>query len=255
LQLSRYEFSRALTSINIALGDDDLDVLLKKYDDSGNGRVSYAEFAQHMGPFLEATPENAARLMLSADEVKGALGEEAGARLAAAAAAQPAAASASSAARPSSSAGGPRLQRAPSIATADMDLSNTENKMRRVLGRSWVNVYKDVKKSSGTTAVSGETFRDVMAEKGVPLTSKEVRAIALRYGAGSGEVDVEKVMNGTFKSGPSSPTKAARPSTAVPRPGAGGAGRPPMGGTARPQSAAAVRSPGGMSSASSKMLF
>lgn len=243
-----------------------MDNLMRKYDDSSNGKISYAEFSARMGPFLEASAENAARLMLSSEEVKGALGDDAAVAVLSSMPAKSSGGGSGSGVprRPSTAAasvggsGAPRMYRAPSIATADMDLSNTENKMRRVLGRSWVNVYKEIKKENGGSAavLPGDAFRDRMAEKGVPLTSKEVRAIALRYGA-EGNVDVEKVMSATFKTG-ASPSKPTRPASAAPRPAVAaavraGAGRPPLGANARPQSAM-VRSPGSTMSGS-KMLF
>jgi len=76
-----------------------------------------------------------------------------------------------------------RAHRAGSIATSQFDVGTTEEKMRRVLGRSWVAVYRDVRKQEGVdpSNIGGEKFRDFMAEKGVPLTGKEVRALSLKY--------------------------------------------------------------------------
>jgi Ca2+-binding EF-hand superfamily protein len=156
----------------------------------------------------------------------------------------------------------PRVVRANSIATDEFDLAGTEEKMRRVLGRSWVQVFSDVKKASGRApSLSSDSFRDVMAERGVPLTSREVRALAARYSGGAaGEVDAESLLRNTFKARPG--TAAARPSlgrTGAPVPVAAPTAftRPPTGqATARPSSAF-VRAPVGpqVHAATGKMIF
>ena len=71
-----------------------------------------------------------------------------------------------------------------SIATSQWDLEVTEEKMRKVLGRSWKQVYRGMKRKQakeGGPGLSTGRFRDELAEKGVPLTSKEVRALAQAY--------------------------------------------------------------------------
>ena len=65
------------------------------------------------------------------------------------------------------------------VATANLDLSATHSKMRRVLGRNWVVVMSELKKKG---ARNGELFRDELAKSGVPLTGKEVRAFGLQHG-------------------------------------------------------------------------
>jgi hypothetical protein len=94
-----------------------------------------------------------------------------------------------------------------------MDVNATEAKMRHVLGKSWVHVYKQVK--GNESAVSGDSFRDMMAERGVPLTSKEVRALSLKYSAGDGALDAEKLLTSTFSGKNSAPKPpVARPGSA-----------------------------------------
>jgi hypothetical protein len=94
-----------------------------------------------------------------------------------------------------------------------MDVNATEAKMRHVLGKSWVHVYKQVKGTE--SAVSGDSFRDMMAERGVPLTSKEVRALSLKYSAGDGALDAEKLLTSTFSGKNSAPKPpVARPGSA-----------------------------------------
>lgn len=156
----------------------------------------------------------------------------------------------------------PRVVRANSIATAEFDLAGTEEKMRRVLGRSWVQVFSDVKKASGSApGLSSDSFRDVMAERGVPLTSREVRALAARYSGGAaGEVDAESLLRNTFKARPG--TAAARPSlgrTGAPAPVAAPSAftRPPTGAASVRPSSAFVRAPVGpqVHAATGKMIF
>lgn len=73
-----------------------------------------------------------------------------------------------------------------------VDLHETEVKMRKILGKSWTHVYKDIRKKQERDAgsvISTHRFRDLMAERGVPLTSKEVRALARRYSAATPDPD------------------------------------------------------------------
>jgi hypothetical protein len=76
-----------------------------------------------------------------------------------------------------------------------MDLDRTGAKMRKVLGRSWLTVADDLtRKASGkeggkSKGVPGTLLRDALAEKGVALTSKEVRAITSRYGKASARAE------------------------------------------------------------------
>jgi Ca2+-binding EF-hand superfamily protein len=167
----------------------------------------------------------------------------------------------------------PRLRRANSVATSQWDVDATEEKMRRVLGKSWVQVYRDVRKTEGVDAsqVAPEAFRDMMAEKGIPLTSKEVRALSLRYGAGAGAgagaggagapaINVDRLLKDTFK-GPLHPSHgqglggtaavaaaSVRPGSAVQRGG-------PVSPTRRPATAAATARSGGANAMSGKPVF
>lgn len=89
-----------------------------------------------------------------------------------------------------------------------VDVTETEEKMRRILGRSWVNVYKNIRKQQereASSVISTHRFRDAMAAQGVPLTSKEVRALARRYSAATPDpesdgrdLDYAQLMRTTF---------------------------------------------------------
>jgi len=117
-----------------------------------------------------------------------------------------------------------------SVATAALDLAPIGAKLRRVLGSSWSAVMGEalkssVKKGGEGALVSGTILRDTLAAKGVALTSKELRALSLRYhGSGpavtrseEGVVDVEALMAATFvKAGARQHTspRAVKPSPA-----------------------------------------
>jgi Ca2+-binding EF-hand superfamily protein len=90
-----------------------------------------------------------------------------------------------------------------------IDIGATEDKMRRILGRSWDKVYGEIRaqqKREAGNVISTHRFRDAMAERGVPLTSKEVRALAKRYSTPSStnsigsarELDYEALMRSAF---------------------------------------------------------
>ena len=84
------------------------------------------------------------------------------------------------------------LGRSDATSVGSVDVTETENKMRRILGRSWVNVYKDIRKQQereASSVISTHRFRDAMAARGVPLTSTEVRALARRYSAATPDPD------------------------------------------------------------------
>ena len=119
------------------------------------------------------------------------------------------------AAHPHAAAGaGAGARRAGSVATSQLDVNATEEKMRRVLGKSWTAVFKQVKDSEA--APRPDAFRDMMAERGVPLTSKEVRALGLKYSADGGAIDAQRLLTSTFggKAGPR-PGSAAAPGAAA----------------------------------------
>jgi len=120
--------------------------------------------------------------------------------------------------------------------------------MRRVLGKSWVNVYRQVKQDQGGGApdarLSGDAFRDMMAERGVPLTSKEVRALGIKYSTGDvrdGTIDAEKLLTSTFQGRTGSAAHKAVAPPGLPRPGSAFVRKAPApGATARPGSASAT---------------
>jgi hypothetical protein len=138
-------------------------------------------------------------------------------------------------------------RRAGSVATSQMDVNATEEKMRRVLGKSWVNVYRQVKQDQGGGApdarLSGDAFRDMMAERGVPLTSKEVRALGIKYSTGDvrdGTIDAAKLLTSTFQGRTGSAAQKVAP-PGLPRPGSAFVRKAPApGATARPGSASAT---------------
>jgi hypothetical protein len=88
-----------------------------------------------------------------------------------------------------------------------MDLSATHAKMKKVLGRSMQSVMEDVKKKTGSPKVDGDVFRDHLASAGVPLTGKEVRAIALKYGDDRNHVQVDKLLAASGRTAASPSTK------------------------------------------------
>lgn len=117
-----------------------------------------------------------------------------------------------------SAASGSNFSDLQSVATANLDLEPTYAKMRKVLGKSALTVLAgDIKKkaiaqaskyggdvaSLSSGVVPASIVRDSLAERGVALTSKEVRAISMRYhGSGSaatrtadGVVDLDRALN------------------------------------------------------------
>ena len=130
------------------------------------------------------------------------------------------------------------VRRAGSVATSQLDVNATEEKMRRVLGKSWTAVYKQVKDAEA--APRPDAFRDMMAERGVPLTSKEVRALGLKYGAGEGAIDAQRLLTSTFQG------------KAAPRPGSAAVGAGAKSAFSKPPSAAGSARPG---TATGKAVF
>lgn len=118
-----------------------------------------------------------------------------------------------------------------SVATGAMDLSPTVAKLRKVLGSSWSGVLAETLKAqakvggSGDGLVSGTVLRDMLAAKGVALTSKELRALSLRFHGGgpvvtrdgdaSGVVDVPALMKETFGSGKPTTSPIKLPAAAL----------------------------------------
>jgi Ca2+-binding EF-hand superfamily protein len=252
-ELSYDEFRNMIKSMNVGLTNDHVVALIKRYDPDGDGSISYDEFCKMVGPLIHPDAVNTSKSFTTMMEVSGAQDglvhdpnkknrhkakeddEVIGGAGSASSDPQPVAAedkisapvavsaSASSsksivapmarAASATSASGVPLLRRAGSVATSQMDVNATEAKMRHVLGKSWVHVYKQVK--GNESAVSGDSFRDMMAERGVPLTSKEVRALSLKYSAGDGALDAEKLLTSTFSGKNSAPKPpVARPGSA-----------------------------------------
>lgn len=94
-----------------------------------------------------------------------------------------------------------------------VDVGKVEERMRKVLGRGWVHAAADIKKAaSGAKAIPTEVLRDVLAEKGVPLTAREANALASRYSGSGGGVNVDGLLTQAFKAsfaGASVPLAAA----------------------------------------------
>jgi Ca2+-binding EF-hand superfamily protein len=268
-ELSYDELRRMFRSLNVILSDEHFIALVQRYDPNGDGSITYEEFNQQIGPLIHPDAQDSSRSMQELlvrgnaqdslvfdpnkreshhDEDNDVLGAVPSSPSQAAAPSSPSKAEAvenNNIRRTSMSSTGAashhshsqhvsnnntqRAHRAGSIATSQFDVSNTEEKMRRVLGRSWVAVYRDVKKSEGVdpSSLEGDQFRDIMAEKGVPLTAKEVRALSLKYHGGEGQasINVNKLMKETFKgplpvgsaAGTTTHSSTLRPSTATAR--------------------------------------
>ena len=95
-----------------------------------------------------------------------------------------------------------------SAKTAEVDVDATVGKMRRILGKSWTVVYDEIRREqerAAPTIISAHRFRDAMAERGVPLTSKEVRALAKRFSAthdptaAGRELDYDRLLRTSFE--------------------------------------------------------
>ena len=231
--LTLRELQKALQQLGIDPTDDVTEMLIAKYDTHHNGQLDLNEFMHKLSPYMGLSDANLARMNLARKNPMGPMPKERQLAGAAAAPAKGAAApspakaeshgshgphgshgaSASSAsanfASPARAGAGAGAGDADTIATANLDLSSTHAKMRKVLGRSMAAVLAEVKRKGssggGSGAVSGDAFRDVLASAGVPLTSKEVRALSLKYGAGNGSLQVDEIWRETF----TSPAKVA----------------------------------------------
>jgi hypothetical protein len=227
-------------------------MMVDRFDTNRNGKISFPEFAGRLSGYLNATDANLRRMGLErvlptppavvassapASAAPSASGGDADAaeqrrgsrvasphvdRLAATRGSAHAAVSGGAGTiTPSGlSASGARppargLSDGASVATLDMDLGPTAAKMRKVLGRAWLQVLADVHKraalkraNSGAAAtggvlgkeavVTGEVFRDAMAMAGVPLTGKEVRALTGKFAGGDGGLAVGKLIEATI---------------------------------------------------------
>jgi Ca2+-binding EF-hand superfamily protein len=239
-EMSHSDVVHMLEALDVPVNKDLMETLFQKYDQNRNGELDYPEFEKWMGPLMEVSDGNLKRLGLermSAEELaearKGQGGGGATGAVRRASASGPSGARRASGSGPSGRrASGSGLPRRPgagddaqSVVTAAMDLDPIAQKMRRVLGKAWMNVARDVEKKAeheaaraGTALPQGglvpaSVLRDTLAERGVPLTSKEVRAISLKYhGSGTpasrgidGAVDVERMTAAMF-SGSARPT-------------------------------------------------
>jgi Ca2+-binding EF-hand superfamily protein len=253
-ELSYDEFRNMIKSMNVGLTNDHVVALIKRYDPDGDGSISYDEFCKMVGPLIHPDAINTSKSFTTMMEVSGAqdglshdpnkkmrhkpkeeeeviggtgshsdpqpvsaedkISAPVGVSSSSSSSSQSILAPIARAGASSGVSGVPPLRRAGSVATSQMDVNATEAKMRHVLGKSWVHVYKQVK-GTESSAVSGDSFRDMMAERGVPLTSKEVRALSLKYSAGDGTLDAEKLLTSTFSGKNSAPKPpVARPGSA-----------------------------------------
>ena len=104
---------------------------------------------------------------------------------------------------------------APAAPLAPIDLNKLEERLRKALGRGWVHAAADIKKAVGVargSGVSAETVRDLLAERSVPMTSREAAALAQRYASPTGGIDADKMLTHVFKASfaGAAPTKPAR---------------------------------------------
>jgi Ca2+-binding EF-hand superfamily protein len=152
--------------------------LLSKYDTASNGSINYDDLNARLSPLLLESESNAFLLGL------GGLPQSA---------VRTKPQSTKSSRAPS------RQSDAMSVATDAINLDDVEAKMKRVLGRSWTKVYGDMqRKQTQSGDVTNDQFRDSMAKSGVPLTSKEVRALARKYASTQGGMDYSKCFDATF---------------------------------------------------------
>ena len=229
--LTGKEMIKALSQLNVDPTADMIQYLISKYAIRGNGQIDIGEFLHKVTPFMGLSDANLARLDLKRKNPLAPPPKErqvVAAPTSARRGPQPpqgyaekkeeeekheepfslhAAVGVSSPSSPSAFASTGR-DGAETVNTANMDLSATHAKMKKVLGRSMQSVMEDVKKKTGSPKVEGEVFRDHLASAGVPLTGKEVRAIALKYGDDRNHVQVDKLIAASSRtaSSPSSKT-------------------------------------------------
>ena len=247
-EMSQADFIHMLEALDVPYNKDLIETLIQKYDLNRNGDLDYPEFEKWMGPLMELSDGNLKRLYLermSAEEMLQ-VQQEMGITPTVVLSSQ------SNASKPPVGGGMAAVRAhsaknkghainnnsknddAMSVATANMNLDPIAQKMRRVLGKSWMNVAKDIQhkaereairtghSAASTTgadknAISASVVRDALAEKGVPLTSKEIRAISLKYhGSGipatrniDGIIDVEKAFSSLVGNGTRPQTASA----------------------------------------------
>ena len=116
--------------------------------------------------------------------------------------------------------GSAALAAAPALVLAPVSVEALEERMRKVLGRGWVHAAADIKRLAGAggKAIGVDALRDVLAEKGVPLTGREVSALAARYGGGEGKVSVDGLLTSAFKASFAGAAPPAKKPSAAPAP-------------------------------------
>ena len=55
-RVTRSHFSRLLSILNLQIGNDDLHILFRKYEDRSNGTVNYMEFIRTIDPESNILP-------------------------------------------------------------------------------------------------------------------------------------------------------------------------------------------------------
>lgn len=200
-ELSLDEFTVMLDSLGVRMSRADVEDLAMRYDANGDGGVSCDELVARLG-----------FLMHGSDAAKAALGLDTPLPAAAGSGASSARGSVRGSARQESKARDVEWDSLSydddaasiaSVSTSAVDVRGVEARMRQVLGRSWVKVYKDMKKKQGAAGgVGADHFRDAMAKRGVPLTSKEIRALQRAHSSGASSarsgVAYEDIMRSTF---------------------------------------------------------
>lgn len=210
-ELSKSEFLALLRSLGVKMADEHIAQLVEKYDQNGDGGISYDELAARLGPLMKGGDHAAAALGMHI-EVEGAepVSSYAGSRGSTAAESKHSAFAQGGKRTPRKDVDWDRMSfddaaSVSTLSTSAVDVKGVEARMRRVLGRSWMSVYKGLQKEQVSGSVSSDRFRDLMAKRGVPLTSKEVRALGRAHGvpaaAATGGIPYEDVMRATFSKG------------------------------------------------------
>jgi Ca2+-binding EF-hand superfamily protein len=194
-ELDIEEFKALAYSMGVHMSDAHVTELLHKYDASGNNSISYDELTAKLGFLLQGS--EVARQAL-------------GVPLAGADILKPPPRSHSQA-MATKKVGKPDIEwdamsydvddsaSIASVSTSAIDVLGVESRMRKVLGRSWIKAYKNLRTQSSQGAMTSDSFRDAMAKQGVALTSKEIRALQKQHGAAKHEaVPYDQVMRATF---------------------------------------------------------
>lgn len=273
------EIRDVLERMGLIVGDDLMAQITSRCEKNADGKLSYHDMIRRISPFINPSAGMLEKMMLEKDPSvmksrermsKASMHEAPASPSTPKAAPSPAQQeqAGSSAKRGFIAAAAATYDDADrhSVATAALDLAPVMQRMRRVLGASWPTVLTDVSKSGkGDTVVSGSILRDSLASKGIALTSKEVRALSLRYhGAGpavtrdgdnSGVVDVAALFKEAFaaKAAPTagavSPSKAGAASRT-----AGASLKSPLAATASMSRTGGASSPGSSQKLSSTTM-